>query len=143
MNNELRTKKGFSLVEAMMAMVVLGIAAAGILLPFTSGAAVQAEGVHSTLAAKLAADLMEQIINMSIEQVMSQYEDGGYYTESKGYVKKDASGAVFTGSDYASFSRDVTYSRPIISGVPFILVTVRVCYNDREMASISRLISEQ
>ena len=58
MNNELRTNKGFSLAEAVMAVVVLGIAAAGILLPFTSGAAVQAEGVHRTLAAKLAADLM-------------------------------------------------------------------------------------
>lgn len=119
-------------------MVVLGIAAAGILLPFTSGAAVQAEGVHRTLAAKLAADLTEQIVNTPIEQVISQY---GGYTESKGHVK-DASGAVFTGSDYINFSRDVTCTHRTISGAPFIQVTVRVYYNGREMAYVSRLISE-
>ena len=45
-----------------MATVVLGIAAAGVLLPFVSGAAVQAEGAHRTLAAKLASDLMEEFI---------------------------------------------------------------------------------
>ena len=137
MNNELRTKKGFSLVEAMMAMVVLGFAAAGILLPFTSGAAVQAEGVHRTLAAKLAADLMEQIINTPIEDLYGDYTE----TEPKGHIK-DASGMMFTGSDYASFSRDVTCTHRPISGASFIQVTVRVYYNGREMAYVSRLISE-
>jgi len=139
MNNEPKTKyEGFSLAEAVMAIVVLGIAAAGILLPFTSGAAVQMEGVRGTLAAKLAADLMEEIVNTPVEQVMSLY---GGYTESKGQVK-DASGAIFTGSDYASYSRAVTCAHRTISGASFIQVTVRVCYNGREMASVSRLISE-
>jgi prepilin-type N-terminal cleavage/methylation domain-containing protein len=140
MNNELRTNKGFSLAEAVMAVVVLGIAAAGILLPFTSGAAVQAEGVHRTLAAKLAADLMEEIVNTPVEMVMGRHDD--YYTELKGCIK-DSGGTVFSGSDYACFSRAVTCAHRTISGASFILVTVRVCYNDREMASISRLISEQ
>ena len=39
-------QRGFTLAEAMLATVVLGIAAAGILLPFTSGATVQAEGMR-------------------------------------------------------------------------------------------------
>jgi hypothetical protein len=121
-----------------MAMVILAIAAAGILLPFTSGAAVQAEGTHRTLAAKLAADLMEQIVNTPIEQVISLY---GGYTESKGHVK-DAGGTVFTGSDYVNFSRAVTCTHRTISGAPFIQVTVRVYYSGGEMASVSRLISE-
>ncbi len=42
--------RGFTLAEAMMATVVLGIAAAGVLLPFASGAGVRAEGAHEHLA---------------------------------------------------------------------------------------------
>jgi len=137
MNNGLRTNKGFSLVEAMMAMVVLGIVAVGILLPFTSGAAVQAEGIHRTLAAKLAADLMEQIVNMPIENLHGDYTE----TEQKGHIK-DASGMMFTGSDYINFSRTVTRTHRTISEAPFIQVTVRVYYNGGEMAYVSRLISE-
>ncbi|MDD5135632.1 MAG: type II secretion system protein [Phycisphaerae bacterium] len=53
---------GFTLVEALMALVILSIAAAGLLLPFASSAEVQRQGCNETLAAKLASDLTEQII---------------------------------------------------------------------------------
>lgn len=39
-----RSCRGFTLAEAMMATVVLGFAAAGVLVPFVSGASVRAEG---------------------------------------------------------------------------------------------------
>ena len=93
MDNRLNSRhKGFSLAEAMMATVVLSIAAAGVLLPFTGGAAVRAEGRRSTLASKLAADLVEQIIRTDFEQIVTAY-DG--YAEAQGHVK-DAGGVVFT-----------------------------------------------
>ena len=138
MNYKLRTKnKGFSLVEAMIATVVLGIAAAGMLLPFTGGAALRAEGAHRTLAAKLAGDLMEEIIRTPFGDVMLNYND---YNESQGQVK-DTSGAVFTDSNYAHFSRGASCeydaSQPF-----FIIVTVWVKYNGNEIISLSRLISE-
>ena len=145
MNYEPRTKrKGFTLAEAMMATVVLGVAAAAVLLPFTSGAAVRAEGGHRTLAAKLASDLMEEIINTPFDQIIAGY-DG--YAEPQGQVK-DASGTVFTDLNYAGFSRDascVNVDVPVSptgfsEGVGFIHATVRVYYSGTQIAIINRLI---
>ena len=127
-----------------MAVVVLGIAAAGVLLPFTSGAAVRAEGMRRTLGARLASDLMEKIINTPFDQIVSSY-DG--YAEPQGQVE-DAGGTVFTDSNYANFSRDVSCAYvyvPQESGTgeaKFIRATVRVYYSGREIAIINRLISE-
>jgi type II secretory pathway pseudopilin PulG len=65
MSHELRHTKydkrtrGYTLAEAMLAVVIVGAAASGVLLPFAGGAAVRAEGQHRTLAAKLADDLIE------------------------------------------------------------------------------------
>jgi len=143
MNYELQTKhKGFSLAEAMMATVVLGIAAAGVLLPFTSGAAVRAEGMRRTLAARLAGDLMEEIINTPFEEILAGY-DG--YAEPQGQVK-DVSGTAFTDSNYAGFSRDVSCEYVRVpqesetGELKFIRVTVRVYYSGKQIAIINRLI---
>lgn len=127
-----------------MATVVLGIAAAGVLLPFTSGAAVRAEGMRRTLGAKLASDLMEEIVNTPFEQIAAGY-DG--YSEPQGQIK-DAGGAVFTDSYYARFSRDSSCDYvyvPQESGAgisKYIRITVRVYYNGKEIAVINRLVSE-
>jgi len=136
-------RSGFSLAEAMLATVVLGIAAAGVLLPFTSGASVRAEGMRRTLAAKLAGDLMEEIINTDFDSIIAQYN----YTESEGQVK-DATGVVFTDDNYTGFSREVSCEYvyvPQETGVAepkFIRATVQVNYNGREVAIINRLISK-
>jgi len=127
-----------------MATVVLGIAAAGVLLPFTTGAKVRAEGVRRTLGAKLASDLIEQIVNTQFEDIVSNY-DG--YSETQGQVK-DAGGTVFTSSNYAKFSRGVSCEyvyMPQESGAvapKFVRVTVRVCYGGKEIASINRLVGK-
>ena len=162
-----KNQKGFSLAEAMMATVVLGIAAAGVLLPFTSGAAVRAEGTRRTLAAKLAGDLMEQLINKPFhdpngssyyyqlgpdagETMFADFDnidDFDGYAEPQGQVK-DAAGAVFTDSNYAGFSREVSCGyvyvpRETGTAEPkFIRATVRVYYNGKQTAIINRLISE-
>jgi type II secretory pathway pseudopilin PulG len=136
---------GFTLVEATIATVLLGIAAAGVLLPFCTGAAAQAEGLRLTLAAKLADDLMERIIATPPGQIMATW-DG--YAEAQGQVK-DAGGVVFTDPMYANFSRRLTCHddvyAPQQSGPPlppsYILVSVQTSYRGRKIASISRLIS--
>ena len=139
-----RCRAAFSLAEAMMATVVLAIAAAGILLPFTSGLAVQAEGRHRTLAAKLAADLIEQIVNTPFDQIVSTF-DG--YCEPQGQVT-DAQGVVFDDPAYVNFSRDVCCSYVYVSQQAqtaqpnFILATVRVYYRGAEAAVVNRLISK-
>lgn len=143
MSYKLRAKdKGFTLAEAMIATVILGIAAAGVLMPFTSGLQVRAEGRRRTLAAKLATDLMEEIINIPSGQIVDGYER----VELQGQVK-DATGAIFTDLNYANFSRDVSgvyVYVPQESGAAeanFIRVTVRVYYSGREIVSLRRLIS--
>jgi Tfp pilus assembly protein PilV len=156
---------GFTLAEAMMATVVLGVAAAAVLLPFTSGAAVRAEGGHRTLAAKLASDLMEEIIRKPFhdpdgssydyspgpdagETTFADFDnvdDFDGYTEPQGQVK-DASGTVFTDSHYAIFSRDVSCAYVYVpqetgdGEIKFIRATVRVYYSGKQIAIINRLI---
>jgi len=143
MKTNYKNRKGFTLAEAMIATVVLGIAAVGVLLPFTSGAAVQAEGTRSTLAAKLAGDLMEEIIKNPFDQIIVNY-DG--YTEAQGQVK-DVTGVVFTDSNYTNFSRDAACEYVYVSqengfGEPkFIRIIVRVYYSGKEIATITRLVS--
>jgi len=126
-----------------MATVVLSIAAAGVLLPFTSGARLRAEGTHRTLAARLAADLMEEIVNTPFDQIVASYDA---YAEAQGQVK-DAGGTIFTDSNYANFSRDASCEDVYVlqeNGTgesKFICATVRVYYSGREIAVINRLIS--
>ncbi len=136
--------KGFSLAEALMATVLLGIASAGVLLPFTGGVAARAEGGRRTLAAKLGGDLVEQIIRTDFDQIIANY-DG--YVEAEGHVK-DAGGAEFIDSRYGKFSRSVSCAykyMPEESGAAsarFILITVRVYYKGNEMVKVDRLVSQ-
>ena len=67
--------KAFTLMEAMMALVILTIASAGLLLPFASSAAVQEEGTRRTLAAKLGCGLMEKIISTDYDSIIATYGD--------------------------------------------------------------------
>ena len=138
-----KREKGFSLAEAMMATVILGIAASGVLLPFTSGAAVQAEGTNRTLAAYLANNLVEKIAATDFDQIVSIY-DG--YSESKGHLE------MFSGSEYSdnscanfSISSACQYvylpQQSGISGPDFILVNVNVYYSGRELIQLNRLVS--
>ena len=129
-----------------MAIVLLGLAAAGVLLPFSSGAAAQAEGVRMTLAAKLAGDLMERIIATPFDQIVG-WGDGHTDTEAQGQIA-DAQGVKFTDPMYVNFSREVTYRYAYPYGVveysappDFVLVTVRVHYQGRDSATLNRLIS--
>jgi hypothetical protein len=134
---------GFTLAEAVMAMVVLSIAAAGVMVPFTTGAAVRIEGMRGTLSARLASDLMEKAVNTDFDKIVSQYN----YTESQGQVK-DVDGVVFTDRAYSKFSRKIvsSYVRMPQEGVgassKYILVTVGVYYDGKTKAIINRLISK-
>ena len=137
-------KSGFTLAEAMMAVVILGITSTAIILPFSSGAAVQAEGRYRTLAAKLASDLMEEIINTPFADIVSTYNG---YAEAQGEVL-DVGGVAFTDSNYAKFSRDAncvnvyTSQESQAADSQFIHTTVRVYYDGREITVINRLISK-
>lgn len=127
-----------------MATVILGIASAGVLLPFTGGVAARAEGGRRTLASKLAGDLVEQIIRTDFDLIIAEH-DG--YVETQGQVK-DAAGIVFSDSKYANFSRSASCAlkyMPEESGAAsprFILVTVKVYYKGIEIVKVDRLVSQ-
>ncbi len=134
---------GFTLAEATLAMVLLGIAAAGVLLPFASGASVQADGVRRTLGAVLANDLIEQVTATSFDQIVATYN----YTESQGQLK-DSSGTTLTDAIYAKYGREVSCQYVHVPqqddavAASFILATVHVYYQGLDIVTINRLISE-
>ena len=135
--------KGFSLVEAMIALVILGFAASAVVVPFSSGSKVRVEGMRRTLAACLASDMIEQVLNTDFDNIISNYN----YSESNGQVK-NYQGNNFTDSRYSKFSRKVGSQQVYVSpedgsfDAKFIRVTVVVYYDDLEMVTINRLISE-
>ncbi len=135
--------RGFSLAEAMMAVVVLGIAAAGLLLPFSSGARLRSEGMHRTLGAKLASHLMEQIVHTPFEDIMDY--DG--FIEPEGQIR-NAAGGTYSDLNYAKFSREADCSYvyvPQEGGTTepiFVRVTVRVNWNGENIVTINRLVSK-
>ena len=128
-----------------MALVILGMAAAGVLLPFAGGASVQAEGLRRTLSARLANDLIERIVATPYDQIIPTW-DG--HSEAQGQVK-DAAGNAFTDPIYANYSRDVSCRTVYVAQQSdedppsfFILATVRVYYRGAETATVRRLISK-
>lgn len=133
---------GFSLAEALLAVAILGIATAGVLVPYTTGAALRAQGHRRTTASRLAGDLMEQILDTPFENVVEQFDS---YTEPQGQIK-DANGTVFTDPAYDNFSREAncTYvyvpqetgnTQPV-----FIRAEVTVSYANQRLITINRLI---
>lgn len=134
---------GFSLAEAMMAIVVLGIAAAGLLLPFTSGAQLRSEGMRRTLGTKLASHLMEQIVHTPFEDIMDY--DGTI--EPEGQVRNSA-GGIYSDLNYAKFSREVSCNYVYVSQEGettepiFIHVTVNVNWDGENIVTIDRLVSK-
>jgi hypothetical protein len=138
-------RAGFTLAEATLALAILGMAAAGVLLPFANGASVQAEGLHRTLSARLANDLIEWIVATPYDQIMPTWNG---YAENPGQIE-DASGNTFTDPIYANYSRDVSCETVYVAQQAdedppsfFILATVRVYYRGAETATVRRLISK-
>ena len=130
----------------MIATVILGFAAAGLVVPFTSGAAARAYGDRQTLAAAVATDLLEQIIATPYDQVVAVWNG---YSEPRGQMVMDFdTGRRYSDPAYAPFSRAaaavyVYVAQQDAVAVPnFIAVTVTVSCNGREVASITRLISK-
>lgn len=138
-------RSGFTLAEALMAMVVLAVAATGVLLPFSSAASVHIEGSRRTLAAKLAADLLEEISASSFTDIMNTW-DG--FSESQGNVTKILSNETFAGEVYKYYSRRVDCLRATTGDdtdttLLGAWVTVTVSFDGIEMAKLKTLVSSE
>lgn len=117
-------------------MVLLAVAAAGVLLPFAGAANEQAEGARLTLAAHLASELMEKITAADFDSIAATY-DG--YTENAGGLL-DPAGQVHAGSTYAGFSRYGICKNATAASVDVITVTVVVLHNGAEITRVTTLV---
>jgi prepilin-type N-terminal cleavage/methylation domain-containing protein len=131
-----RKNTGFTMIEATIAMVLLAIAAAGILLPFANAAAVQVEGARQTLAANLASELMEKVLLEDPNDILSIYAD---YTEADGAML-DTLGNPLTDLVYNGFSRSAASQPATVASVPLVAVTVTVDYQNNEITRITALV---
>ena len=141
-------RKGFTLAEAMIAVVLLAFAASTVSMPFVAGAAVREEGAQRTLAAKLAHDRLEQIINSDYDQMLWDYD-----VEFPGCLEDGADGFL-TGPIYEDFYRYPNFvffrvSNGVLVQVAlpddsdFSLVTVSVSYDNGLMnVRLSTLIGK-
>lgn len=131
-----KNRKGFTLTEAMIAMVILSVATSAVILPFSTAGALAQEGAKRTLAATLAADLLEEIQNTDYSLITLFYDN---YFEPAGTVS-DANWQIFTDPIYQRFARLSTCSAADVGGESLIWATVYIYYNDIEIFQISTLI---
>jgi type II secretory pathway pseudopilin PulG len=129
---------GFTLIEATGAMLLLALAAAGILLPFANAASVQAEGARQTLAANLASEMMEKVLQTETSAILSSF---GVYSEAKGAML-DTKGELLTDSIYTGFSRSVVSQAVTVKSVPLVKITVSVAYEGNEMTRVTTLVGQ-
>ncbi len=147
-------RKGFTLAEAMIAVTLLAFAASAVSMPYVAGAASRAEGARRTLAAKLAADRLEQLAKIDYDQLW-QYD--GYPFELFPGGLEDGNGGFLTDptdpvySDFTRYSNVVPFrvSNGILEQVmpgadsDFSLVTVTVSYDEGLMnVRLSTLIGK-
>ncbi len=134
-----QNRKGFTLAEAMIAMVILAVATSAVILPFSTAAALTQEGAKRTLAATLAADLLEEIQNSYFTISLLQWLNYDGYFEPAGKVR-DANWQIFTDPIYQKFAWLSKCSAADVGGESLWWVTVYIYYNDIEIFQVSTLI---
>jgi type II secretory pathway pseudopilin PulG len=137
-------RTGFTLAEALLAVMLLGIAASSVLLPFTAGTVLRKEGSARTLASNLASEQMERILATPFAQVVTTWNNT---IEPAGQVK-DAQGNTLVGNVYSSLGRTTTCSYIYVSQqsgqntASLISVRVEVSYRGAPLVTLDRLITE-
>jgi prepilin-type N-terminal cleavage/methylation domain-containing protein len=130
---------GFTIIEATIAMVILAIAAAGIVMPFVGAGEVLAEGARQTVAANLAGELMEKVLTADPNTLVDAY-DG--YTEADGAML-DTEGQLLTDAVYDGFSRSVACQPATVASVDLVAVTASVYYQGNEMTRVTTLVGDE
>lgn len=129
-------RKGFTLAEAMMAMVILSMAASSVLVPYTAGASAQKEGVKRAIAAKLAADILEEIRIADFDTLAAGYSS----TENAGTIT-DSAGQVYNDAVYQNLSRTLQCSLAPSIGPDLVIATATVSEDGVEIARVSMLVT--
>lgn len=150
-------RKGLTLLESLLAAVILAMVVAAITLPFAAGAESTLQEARQTLAVNLAQDLMEEILAKPVsdpqggpnvvEASRSLWDDMQDYAqldEVNSIVSLD--GTAVTDPSSTGLTRHAKVALHRLSGqnaaeaTCFLLVTVEVRYKNQSIVTLSRLV---
>jgi Tfp pilus assembly protein PilV len=149
--------RGITLLESLLAAVVLAMAIGAIIIPFAAGAQATMQEARQTLAVNLAQDLMEEILTRAFkdpdgsesgETGRSNWEDmADYngYTENPGNIVS-FDGTVVTDPAATGLSRQATVADVYVSGQDtgkpptFCRITVEIKHHGQPVVKLSRLV---
>ncbi len=137
-NKKIRNNRnrGFTLLEAMIASVILAVAASSIMLPLTTGAVFKNESERRVVGLQLGVCLMEKILSSDPDNIISNYD--GFY-ESEGNIYEF--GNQLTDPVYEGFSRKAECNNITINNCEFINIKVTVYHDGKELLNLERLVS--
>jgi type II secretory pathway pseudopilin PulG len=147
---------GITLLESLLAAIVLALAVTALVMPFTAGAQSVAEEARMTLAVNLAQDLMEEILSKAFrdpdgtsfgETGRSAWDDMSDYdgfSEQEGCIV-GSDGATIEGAAAVGLTRHASVQSVYVAGQDtakpptFCRVSVNVRYHGHTIMQISRL----
>jgi len=157
------TWKGFTLVEAMMALVVLGLAVAAILTPITAAVDQKDRAAKQMVAVLLAEQTIEECLSRTVwcsnDPIVLGHDAGkttrAAYNEKSDYhnLNESASqlgtvyGSALAASTFPNLKRKTWMQTLYLSGEytgyspDFVMLTVRVYDGDEELVTLRRLIN--
>jgi len=163
-----RPKDGFTLIEAMLAAVVLAITVVAVVAPFAAGARSQQVEMRMSLAVGLAEQLMEEILQKPFEEPddgdtlaedesafgpeadeatradFDAIDDYHGQTEAAGQIRQP-DGTLVTDPAATGLSRHVTVQYVLVAGQDaaddklFLRVTVEVRHEGQPLVTLTRL----
>ena len=137
-NRKFKIAKGFTLAESMIAMTILAVATAAVILPFAGGSAIRNDIAKRTIAARLAADLLEEITNSDLDVDVIIVNYNGFCQWPGGIT--DATGAIVTNPESANFFRIASCQPAFVAGEKLIWATVYIYEDGTEFLKLSTLI---
>ncbi|MHC4715675.1 MAG: type IV pilus modification PilV family protein [Planctomycetota bacterium] len=150
-------RSGITLLETLLAAIVLAMAAGAIVMPFTAGARCAEHDARLTVAVGLAQDIMEEVLSKPFadpdggdgqEASRANYDDLDDYDgheEPPGGISSFDGGAV-SEVTATGMSRHVTVEDVYVSGqdtgepATFKRVTVEVRHQGRALTTLCRLV---
>jgi MSHA pilin protein MshD len=152
-----RCPRGITLLEALLAAVVLAMAAGAVILPFTAGAQCTVQDARQTMAVNLAQDMMEEILSKPFSDpdgdesgetgpsTWDDVDDYSGYQEAAGNIRS-FDGVLVEDPAAVGLSRHVTvadvyvWQQETTEPPTFVRITVEVRYKGVQVVSLSRLL---
>lgn len=153
--------QAFTLIEALLAAVILAMSISAIVMPFTVGMACESADGRRTLAVNLAQEMMEEILTkpfLDPAGVMTLGPESGEtrttfncIDDYNGFVEGDGQirgfdGQLVTADAARGMTRRVTCAYVYVNGqdqfqvASFIRVTVEVQWKNQSLVVLSRLV---